>query len=112
MELTFTEAALERIGKKIDGKKVFLKLKHDTEGCGCVVSGVSALWVVDETLENDTKVITNGPDVYMEYNTEVFFDGTMVIDVAAGNHFILKSPGETLNPSLKLYDKTGENTGR
>jgi uncharacterized protein YqkB len=111
MELVFTEAALERLKKKIQEKKGYLKLKHDTEGCGCVVSGVAALWLVDETEKEDTKIQTNGPDIYMDYNTEVFFDNKMTIDAAVGNHFSLKSPGEILNPSMKYYDRTKQNTG-
>lgn len=113
MELVFTEAALKRLQKNMQGKEGFLKLKHDTEGCGCVVSGVPALWLVDQTEDNDTKISTNGPDLYMDYNTEVFFDQSMTIDApAAGNHFSLKSPGEILNPAMKYYDKTEQNTGR
>jgi uncharacterized protein YqkB len=106
MELTFTEDALERLQQKISGKKGYLKLKHDTEGCGCVVSGVAALWLIDQPEANDAKLSTNGPDVYMDYNTEVFFDSMMKIDTASGNHFTLKSPSETLNPTMKFYDKT------
>jgi uncharacterized protein YqkB len=111
MELTFTAEALQRLQQKTKGKKGFLKLKHDTEGCGCVVSGVAALWLIDNPEGNDTKISTNGPDVYMDYNTDVFFDPKMTIDATAGNHFSLKSPGEILNPSLKYFDKTIENTG-
>jgi len=111
MELTFTAAALTRLQQKTQGKKGFIKLKHDTEGCGCVVSGVAALWLIDTPEDNDTMIPTNGPDIYMDYNTEVFFDPKMTIDAQAGNHFSLKSPGEILNPSLKYYDKTKENTG-
>lgn len=111
MELVFTGAALDRLEKKMQGKKGFLKLKHDTEGCGCVVSGVAALWLIDKTEDNDEKIPTNGPELYMDYNTEVFFDQTMTIDAHAGNHFCLKSPGEILNPAMKYYDKTEQNTG-
>ncbi|MBY6035605.1 iron-sulfur cluster biosynthesis family protein [Fictibacillus nanhaiensis] len=111
MEISFTRAALERLKSKRQGKEGFIKLKHDTEGCGCVVSGVSALWLVDQIEPNDTKISTNGPDVYMEYNTEVFFDQKMSIDAQPGNHFSLKSPAEILNSSMKFYDQTKQNTG-
>lgn len=111
MEIVFTDAALTRLEKIMQGKKGYLKLKHDTEGCGCVVSGVPALWLVDQTEGNDTKIETNGPDLYMEYNKAVFFDEKMTVDATAGNHFVLKSPSEMLNPSMKYYDKTKQNTG-
>ncbi|WP_416728897.1 iron-sulfur cluster biosynthesis family protein [Fictibacillus sp. JL2B1089] len=111
MEIIFTDTALERLEKKMHGKKGYLKLKHDTEGCGCVVSGVAALVLVNEIEDNDTKIETNGPDLFMEYNTAVFFAEKMTIDAPAGNHFALKSPGEMLNPSMKYYDRTKQNTG-
>jgi uncharacterized protein YqkB len=112
MKLTYTQKALERLHQKLHNKEGFLKLKHDTEGCGCVVSGVAALVLVDEIENNDSKISTNGPDLYMEYNTEVFFDTEMTIDTATGNHFTLKSPSEMLNPAMKFYDQTSENTDR
>jgi uncharacterized protein YqkB len=111
MELVFTDAALKRLQTKMQGKEGYLKLKHDTEGCGCIVSGIAALWLVDQPEGNDTKIQTNGPDLYMDYNTEVFFDEKMTIDAPRGNHFSLKSPGEILNPAMKYYDKTGQYTG-
>ncbi|ANC77766.1 hypothetical protein ABE65_013535 [Fictibacillus phosphorivorans] len=111
MEIEFTETALERLEKKIQDSKGYLKLKHDTEGCGCVVSGVAALVLVDQIEDNDTKIETNGPDLFLEYNTAVFFAEKMTIDAPAGNHFALKSPGEMLNPSMKYYDRTKQNTG-
>jgi uncharacterized protein YqkB len=111
MEIVFTDAALERLQNRMQDKKGFVKLKHDTEGCGCVVSGVAALWLVDKPEENDTRILTNGPDLYLDYNTEVFFDEKMTIDAPAGNHFSLKCPSEILNPAMKYYDKTEQNTG-
>jgi uncharacterized protein YqkB len=110
MELTITNAALVRLQQKMQDKAGYLKLKHDTEGCGCVVSGVAALVLVDEIEASATKISTNGPDLYLEYNTEVFFNETMIIDTAAGNHFTLKSPNEMLNPAMKFYDQTAKNT--
>ncbi|WNB93640.1 iron-sulfur cluster biosynthesis family protein [Bacillus sp. NEB1478] len=112
MELTFTNAALIRLQQKMQGKTGYLKLKHDTEGCGCVVSGVAALVLVDKIEESDTKIQTNSLDLYLEYNTEVFFNEEMTIDTAAGNHFTLKSPNEMLNPAMKFYDQTAKNTDR
>jgi uncharacterized protein YqkB len=112
MELTITNAALNRLQQKMQGKTGYLKLKHDTEGCGCVVSGVAALVLVDEIEANTTKIPTNGPDLYLEYNTEVFFNEKMTIDAAAGNHFTLKSPNEMLNPAMKFYDHTAKSTDR
>ena len=49
MNITFTDKAITKIQEKY-GKdsSLYLKLKYDTDGCGCVVSGVTTLWIVDE----------------------------------------------------------------
>ena len=48
MEITLTELAAEKLSGRIAGKDGFIKLKYDIDGCGCVVSGVAALWLVEE----------------------------------------------------------------
>jgi iron-sulfur cluster insertion protein len=57
MNITFTDKAIEKIQVKLsDSNGKQLKLKYDTEGCGCVVSGVSALWIVSEREEEDIDI--------------------------------------------------------
>ncbi|TCJ05590.1 iron-sulfur cluster biosynthesis family protein [Cytobacillus praedii] len=107
MEIIVTEEAEKKIKAKIDGQNGYLKLKYDTEGCGCVVSGVSALWLVNELADDDHEVHTNIGSIYIEKSKEVFFEETMTIAFSEkANCFQLKSPNQYLNPRMSLYDRT------
>ncbi|WP_313798402.1 iron-sulfur cluster biosynthesis family protein [Cytobacillus sp.] len=108
MEIIVTEAAANKIKVKRSGKNSsHLKLKYDTEGCGCVVSGVSALWLVNELEDDDYEIHTNIGSIYIEKSKEVFFEETMTIDFSEkANCFQLKSPNQYLNPRMSLYDRT------
>lgn len=106
MKIIVTEEAANKIKARIDGKNGYLKLKYDTEGCGCVVSGVSALWLVNELDDDDHEIKTNIGSIYIEKSKEVFFEETMTIDFSEkANCFQLKSPNQYLNPRMSLYDR-------
>ncbi len=105
MKLEWTESAIEKIKSKMQERDSVL-LKYDTEGCGCVVSGVSALWIVDEEPEGTVQLETNFLPVYMEKTKMVFFDEQMTIDFKKEQHtFQLKSHNQMLNPHLRLENK-------
>jgi uncharacterized protein YqkB len=106
MNITFTDRAAEKIQTKLAKTSgAMLKLKYDTDGCGCVVSGVPTLWVVSEKEEGDIEISTNFQPILIEKTKQVFFDEEMTIDfVEAANCFMLKSPGQILNPRMSLVD--------
>lgn len=109
MEITITAAAIEKINEKTAGRDGYLKLKYDTEGCGCVVSGVAALWLVPQLEDDDIAIETNDQKVYLEKSKMVFFDEQMKIDFSkASNCFQLKSPQQILNGHMSfiLKEKT------
>ncbi|MED3571761.1 iron-sulfur cluster biosynthesis family protein [Cytobacillus praedii] len=108
MEIIVTEEAEKKIKAKRSGKNSsHLKLKYDTEGCGCVVSGVAALWLVNELEDDDHEIHTNIGSIYIEKSKEVFFEETMTIAFSEkANCFQLKSPNQYLNPRMSLYDRT------
>ncbi|MDZ5471111.1 iron-sulfur cluster biosynthesis family protein (plasmid) [Bacillus sp. 31A1R] len=107
MKITLTEQAKKKIEEKLDGGTGYLKLKYDTEGCGCVVSGVTALWFVKEVDEGDREVQTNGRSIYVEKSKEVFLDDIMTIDYSSSaNCYQLKSPNQYLNPRMSFLIKT------
>ncbi|SDM48606.1 iron-sulfur cluster biosynthesis family protein [Bacillus sp. OK048] len=98
MEIVITAAAAEKINQRTAGRKGYLKLKWDTEGCGCAVSGVIALWFVPELDTDDISFETNDRTIYIEKSKAVFFDEKMTIDFStASNSFQLKSPQQILN---------------
>ncbi|WP_040208233.1 iron-sulfur cluster biosynthesis family protein [Neobacillus jeddahensis] len=106
MEIHITEAAANKINERIEGREGFLKLKYDTDGCGCAVNGVVALWFVSELDHMDVEIQTNERPVYLEKSKLVFFDEQMKIDFSqATNWFQLKSPQQMLNGQMSLILK-------
>ncbi|RFB17069.1 iron-sulfur cluster biosynthesis family protein [Bacillus sp. HNG] len=105
MNVTFSERAIEKLNTQIKNKDKKLKLKYETEGCGCVVSGVTALWLVDFEDDDDLVFETNYQPLLVEKSKMVFLDENMTIDfLEQANCYMLKSPNEILNPRLRLVE--------
>ncbi|MEH7236954.1 iron-sulfur cluster biosynthesis family protein [Bacillus sp. JJ1562] len=108
MNVTFTERAIGKLNTQIKNKDNKLKLKYETEGCGCVMSGVTALWLVDSGDEDDLTLETNYQPLLVEKSKMVFLDENMTVDfVEQANCYMLKSPNEILNPRLRLVEVSG-----
>ncbi len=106
MYIEWTAAAVAKINEKIDVENGYLLLKYDTDGCGCAVDGVSALWLISELEDDFKKVETNGVAIYIEKSKMVFFDERMKVKFEPTvNSFMLTSPNQILNPRLSLYKK-------
>lgn len=107
MEIRVTERAAQKIAERLQHREGYLKLKYDTEGCGCVVSGVAALWIVSDLDDDDMEVETAAGSIYVEKSKLVFLDENMIIDFSdQANCFQLKSPNQYLNPRMSLIDQT------
>lgn len=109
MEIIITAEAIEKINERTANREGYLKLKYDTDGCGCAVNGVIALWFVTELDDTDIAIETNERPVYVEKSKMVFFDEQMKIDFSkTTNCFQLKSPGQILNGHMSfiLKEKT------
>ncbi|MEI5907091.1 iron-sulfur cluster biosynthesis family protein [Bacillus spongiae] len=108
MKITLTNVAQDKINEKIADQTGLLKLKYETEGCGCVVSGVPTLWLVDEKDEGEDVVIeTNQMPILVEKSKMVFLDENLTIDFSeTSNTFMLKTPGQILNGRMGFINKT------
>ena len=101
MEIIWTERALEKLSDQLQGRGGHFHLKYETEGCGCVMSGVWNLFVLDEVPDGMKKWETNAYPVYINENHEVFLDEKILIDYTDGaGTFQLKSPNQYLNPMM------------
>ncbi|MDR7236999.1 iron-sulfur cluster biosynthesis family protein [Neobacillus drentensis] len=106
MEINITAAAAGKINERINNRDGYLKLKYDTDDCGCAVNGVIALWFIPELETDDIAIETNDRTVYAEKSKMVFFDEQMKIDFSqASNCFQLKSPQQILNGHMSLIMK-------
>ncbi|MCQ6273796.1 iron-sulfur cluster biosynthesis family protein [Bacillus sp. V3B] len=107
MKITITDQASEKINQYRRGKEGWLKLKYDAEECGCIMCGVTNLWLVSDLEDDDYKVETNNGDIYIEKSKEVFLDEVLTIDFNDATYcFQLKSPNQYLNPRMNFFDKT------
>jgi uncharacterized protein YqkB len=106
MRIILTTSAAEKIKDRTCGREGYLKLKYDTEDCGCAVNGVIALWFVPEIEDHDIAIETNDRPIYMEKAKMVFFDEQMKLDFSnETNSFQLKSPSEILNGRMSFIIK-------
>ncbi|WP_078545916.1 iron-sulfur cluster biosynthesis family protein [Litchfieldia alkalitelluris] len=106
MEITFTEQAIGKLTERLIDKETLIKLRYETEGCGCVVSGVPTLWIVDQQEDDDIIIETNFCSVAVERTKMVFLDEKLKIDyVESANCYSLKSPNQILNPRMMLIEK-------
>lgn len=108
MEINITETAAQKITEKKGEQRGYLKLKYETEGCGCVLSGVTSLWLVNKIDEDDRAIETSIGHIYVEKSKEVFLNDQLIIDFSiSSNSFQLKSPNEYLNPRMSFLNKIG-----
>lgn len=85
-----------------DGTKQ-LKFLHDTEGCGCVVSGVPALQLIGEPSVDDRKDQGDPFAYWFEPRHEVFYEPKMRVDYdPASGSFSLKSDNQIYTTNLQF----------
>lgn len=107
MEIKWTDRAIKKISGNVqENSDKHIKLKYDTDGCGCVVSGVTALWLIDEKDSDDLEIDTNAFPVLVEKSKMVFLDERMTIDFnETANTYMLTCPSQILNPRMSLTVK-------
>lgn len=102
MFITFTEAAVNKLSPYLNGSKK-IKLLYDTEGCGCVMSGVPALQLVPEASVDDKEASGDPFQFLYEPRHEVFFEPRMKIDYSEdANSFSLRSDSQIYTAQLRL----------
>lgn len=103
MEIVITDPAAAKLKEKTTNLNGFLKLKYDTDGCGCAVNGVVALWFVPGLEDDDIAIETNAQTIYVEKAKTIFLDEKMKLDYSnTTNWFKLSSDQETLNGQMSL----------
>jgi uncharacterized protein YqkB len=105
MQITFTEAAIQHL-EPVVSKDALLKLVFDSNGCGCAVNGVPALWVVPEADPRDLHAEASPFELVYSPKHEVFFEDHMKIDYQPENRsYLLKSNNQIYNAGMKVIDK-------
>ncbi|MBD2847625.1 iron-sulfur cluster biosynthesis family protein [Paenibacillus sp. IB182496] len=107
MHMTFTPAALARLAPMLETSGKQLKLLHDTEGCGCVMSGVPALQLIPGPGPDDRAGESETLPFLFEPRHAIFFEPRLTVDYTAdSDRFTLKSTQQIYTNRLQIY--TGE----
>lgn len=104
MHITFTALAAEQITKRLGRQPGEVKLVFDSEGCGCSVSGVPTLWIVNQAGDKDLRADGTPFGLLYEQKHEIFFEDRMSLDYQSSG-FVLKSSGQIYNAHMRLIDK-------
>jgi uncharacterized protein YqkB len=103
MRITFTAAAAQALTPYIEDGRKQLKLLHDTEGCGCVVSGVPALQLIEQGGPDDKLAQGDPLPFWYEPRHEVFFEPELRIDYNTSSGFYsLKSDNQIYTLNLRF----------
>ncbi|WP_078577063.1 iron-sulfur cluster biosynthesis family protein [Salipaludibacillus agaradhaerens] len=110
MKLELSEVAIQQLKNEgMSAETNVLFLQYETDGCGCVVSGVPKLVELSPeelTKEEDISIIETEPAPYraaIQKRVEWVYDDNLIIDYSsAANMFQLKSPNQMINPRLKF----------
>jgi uncharacterized protein YqkB len=106
MHILFSKAAIDRLSPYIQDGKNQLKLLHDTEGCGCVVSGVPALQLISEPSVDDKLAQGEPFPFYYEPRHEIYYEPQLRVDYNAVNDsFSLKSDSQIYTINLRFITK-------
>ncbi|WP_027093399.1 iron-sulfur cluster biosynthesis family protein [Cohnella thermotolerans] len=106
MNVLWSEQALRALRDRFGDEPVGLKLVYDTEGCGCAVNGVPALWAVDGPEPDDKRAEGNFVPLWHEKRHEIFFEERMRITYDENSRsFSLQSDSQIYTNRLALLDK-------
>ncbi|MCR8842859.1 iron-sulfur cluster biosynthesis family protein [Paenibacillus sp. SC116] len=108
MDLQFTEPALQAIKNRGVDEHAVIKLAYDTEGCGCAVNGVPALWIMKEedVSSSDELISSNAPyRIIIHRQHAVFYEDYLTLDLTADKSFRLFGRGQTYSNHVRCEDK-------
>lgn len=82
MFIELTDSAVNQLKRYMEQPADRIKLVYDSEGCGCAVSGVAAVWITDQEDADDVRAETNAVDLPLYYlgRQEVFFENKLRLD--------------------------------
>ena len=104
MNVQFSSTALEKLLPYVEDGSKQLKLLHDTEGCGCVLSGMPALQLIEQPTVDDALLQETPLRLWHEPRHAVFFEPQLRIDYnKSTDSFSLKSDNQIYTLDLKLY---------
>lgn len=106
IKIRWSDSALEALRAKFGPEPTVWKLMYDTEGCGCAVNGVPALWAIEAPRPDDVKADSGQVELWYEKRHEVFFDEELRGDYDPVNRrFRLASDSQIYTDRLSVTDR-------
>lgn len=89
------------------GEAGYVKLIYDTDGCGCAVNGVTALWLVKERGSFDADLPNNASlPMLIDRHQTVFYEDHMKLDAGTvAGSFVLSSPQQIYSTHVVCSDR-------
>jgi uncharacterized protein YqkB len=106
MKMIWSDEAVDQLRAKFGADVRSFRLVYDTEGCGCAVNGVPALWAVNEPGHTDIAADSRPFALYHDPRHEIFFDETLRVGfVPERQSFRLSSDSQTYTTRMILADQ-------
>jgi uncharacterized protein YqkB len=106
MKIVCSPDAVQKLRTRYGPDVAAFRLVYDTEGCGCAVNGVPALWAVDEAAAGDIAADSEPFVIWHDPRHAVYFDETLRIDYRSDmKSFRLASDSQIYTSRMVLADR-------
>ncbi|MWV42211.1 iron-sulfur cluster biosynthesis family protein [Paenibacillus sp. HJL G12] len=106
MNIQITDRAERFLQQKMGEKSSPVRLVFDSEGCGCGVNGIPALWILPELDEYDMSIHSNGVPFVINRIHAVYFEENLYLDSEEGYpSFRLSGDSQLYGKNIRLLDK-------
>lgn len=105
MKIEWSGEAVDQLRARFGSDIRGFRLVYDTEGCGCAVNGVPALWAVDHPEPNDATAEGGPLALWHDPRHAVFFDDLLRVSfMPERQSFRLSSDNQIYTTRLVLTD--------
>ncbi|GIP25843.1 hypothetical protein J23TS9_09730 [Paenibacillus sp. J23TS9] len=106
MNIQISERAERFLRQKIGSKSSPVRLVFDSEGCGCGVNGIPALWILPAQDEHDIILHSNGVPFLINRIHAVYFEEHLYLDSEETYpSFRLSGDSQLYGQNIRLLDK-------
>jgi uncharacterized protein YqkB len=106
LKVTWSPDAAAELKRRYGDQKTDWRLVYDTEGCGCAVNGVPALWAISHPERDDIPAFGQPFTLWYDPHHAVFFDDELRIAFdPVKQSFSLFSDGQIYTTRLLIADR-------
>jgi uncharacterized protein YqkB len=105
MKMVWSDEAVEQLRARFGADVRGFRLVYDTEGCGCAVNGVPALWAADQPGPGDVAADSEPLSLWHDPRNAIYFEDVLrVAYIPERQSFRLSSDSQTYTTRLVLVD--------